>query len=258
MWSLQWFIFLLCYGVSYSPTTIRRGYRNSVDVIPLRFSSSGFHSSKFETERLHHGRVIDSAINVCHLRQISQSQIWDPGLSSLDFGNGGVTIRADLIKRSCLLLYLLIPGLYLSVWKRTTKFGEVDTFSFPAVALVNDPIPPNGVSEKKTNTPDATSPYAENISKRTKDFTSYANRRVIEPQILQERHQLWGRRQWIFQYHNMSSEVGDFFFSVLMLVDDAIREFQNLWSCDVTDGSQTLPFESVKDGTSTKNRCFPS
>ncbi|CAH8263489.1 unnamed protein product [Arabidopsis lyrata] len=36
------------------------------------------------------------------------------------------------------------------------------------------------------------------------------------------------------------------------------REFPNLGSCDVTDGSQTLTFESVKDGASIKRRCFQS
>ncbi|KAG7546856.1 hypothetical protein ISN44_As12g021650 [Arabidopsis suecica] len=124
MWRFQWLFVLLFYRVRYLPTTIRRYHRSGAGVILLRLCLSGF-QFKFATYRLHYTRVIESKISVSNLNQISQNQIWDPGISKFEFGDDGRKLGLDITNQRRFLLYSTIMISYPSVRKQFTISREV-------------------------------------------------------------------------------------------------------------------------------------
>ncbi|KAG7635595.1 hypothetical protein ISN45_At02g001120 [Arabidopsis thaliana x Arabidopsis arenosa] len=124
MWRLQRLIILLLYRVRYFPITIRRYHRSSVGVILLRLCLSGFQISKFVTDRSHHNRVFDYAINISILNRFSQNKIWNPRILNFEIGDDGEKLWLDRIHQRRLIIYLTVMDYYLSGRKQFTISRE--------------------------------------------------------------------------------------------------------------------------------------
>ncbi|KAG7537303.1 hypothetical protein ISN44_As13g012070 [Arabidopsis suecica] len=124
----------LYYSLAVIPTPKSMIRCDALTMLSLRFFSSDYHSISFEN-RLHHGCVIDSKIDVSNLRQISETQIWDPGLSSLEIGDGAVKSRSDHTNTVCRSTQEVCVDRHKS---GAVANSAVGAFFFSALVLVDD------------------------------------------------------------------------------------------------------------------------